>query len=92
VAEVRIDFLLQWRAGGGWSRESGRQWWCKFNTSVSTREARRRDKVLSKAEAASSSWHYEKETWNDATAWQRRPEERQHWGGEREEMMPIGLT
>jgi hypothetical protein len=25
-------------------------------------------------------------------AWRRRPEERQHWGGEREQTTPDGLT
>jgi hypothetical protein len=48
--------------GVGSSREGGRRWCCGFNTSVSARDGRRRDKVLSKdeAEAASSSWLYEK--------------------------------
>jgi hypothetical protein len=61
--------------------------------SVLAREGRRRDEVLpeNKVEAMSSSWLHGKEVSHDAAAWQRRPEERRHQAGEREEMRPLGL-
>jgi hypothetical protein len=63
VAKFEVTFLYQWRVGIGRSEEGDRRRWCEFNTSISTREERQRDKALSedKAEAASSSWLYEKE-------------------------------
>jgi hypothetical protein len=44
--------------GVGRSEEDSLWQWCEFNASVSTREGRRRDKVLpeDKTETASSSW------------------------------------
>jgi hypothetical protein len=51
VVKLEIIFLMQWRVKVGRSRDGSLQWWCGFNASVSTREGRRRDKVLPKDEA-----------------------------------------
>jgi hypothetical protein len=49
--------------GGGLSREGVQQWGCRFNTSISAREGRRRDEALLEDEAGSvsSSWLHGKE-------------------------------
>jgi hypothetical protein len=79
--------------GVGQPVEGGRQRWCRFNASVLAREGRQWDEALSEdeAEAASSFWLNGKEVLHGMTAWQHRPEERRHQGGERVETMPVRL-
>jgi hypothetical protein len=42
--ETRLSGVMTVKQSG----EGGRRWWCRFNTSVSAREERRRDEALMK--------------------------------------------
>jgi hypothetical protein len=53
------------------SGEGGQRQRCRFNTSVSAREGRRRDETLSEdeADATGSFWLHGKEACHDAVTW-----------------------
>jgi hypothetical protein len=87
------DLFIVVEGGIGLSEEGIRRWCCRFNILVSARERRRCDKALmeDEVEAVTSSWLHGKEAWHGAAAWWCRPEERWHRGGEREEIIPVGL-